>query len=212
MSIIIFSAYRCNEGKKILNFFIVVFAILFSGTRANIYLLLVVVLAYAVVYEKYTYRRYCILFLILAMLCMLLPFIISFISDKIDTINSVKSFGDNIRRERTFSAIRLIFDDFKIFTIGMGAGVPFYANGILNFGSEVSYIELWRVSGLFSLFFMSLLLISLLVKTIKNPVVISYVAYLTVCFVDPFLMTSTGFLMIMYMFNLNYKNEESIYG
>ena len=74
----------------------------------------------------------------------------------------------------------------------------------------MSYIELWRIHGGFSFFAVMSMLIFLFWKNRSDANVIAYGAYLAVCAVDPFLMTSTGFLMIMYMFYLYMSSVDKV--
>ena len=207
--LMLFALVDALYQEKGLRAVVVFIALLWSGTRANIYLAFVCVAAYALVYKKNDWKKIAIISgggIAIAYLAIRLAPIIA---KKISTINLVKTDGDSIRAERTAAAIREIFGNAKTFWMGMGANVPFRANGILNYSSEMSYIEIWRIFGIISLVGVISMLVFLLWKNRKDANTIAYVAYLSICAVDPFLMTSTGFLMIMYMFYLYMSKSQT---
>ena len=205
--LMLFTLVDALKNQQPIKTIIVLLALMFSGTRANIYLAFTTIIAYLIIYRKLDWKKIVIIsfggVLSIFLLVRLAPTII----EKISTINSVKTYGDNIRAERTAAAIREIFGNIKVLLIGMGANVPFMANGILNYASEMSYIELWRMFGVVSFVLVIYMLVYLLLKNRKDPNTIAYIAYLVTCAFDPFLLTSTGFLMVMYMFYL-YKIRE----
>lgn len=196
-----------QNGNKI-RIIMVIFALMFSGTRANIYIGVVTVIAYLIVYKRNDWKKHLLivgggLLSIFVLIC-LAPTMVK----KIQTINSVKTFGDEVRAGRTVAAVGEIFGNTKVFFIGMGANVPFSANGILNYSAEMSYIEVWRIYGVISFIAIVAMLVYLLWKNRKDAATIAYVGYLAICAVDPFLMTSTGFLMVMFMFYLFMSSAE----
>ena len=196
-----------QNGNKV-RIIVVILALMFSGTRANIYLGFVTIVAYLIVYKRNDWKKY------LLILCggLLSVFVLIRIAptmiEKIQIINSVKTYGDELRARRTAAAVGEIFGNAKVFFFGMGANVPFRANGILNYSSEMSYIEIWRIHGVISFLAIISMLVYLLLKNRKDANTIAYVGYLAICAADPFLMTSTGFLMVMYMFYLFMSSTE----
>ncbi len=207
--LMLFTLIDALKTEKAIRTTIVLMALMFSGTRANIYLGFLTVISYFVVFKRNDWKKFVMIMIggvvALYSIVRLAPRFV----EKVQIINSVKNSGDSIRDNRTLAAINEILGNAKVFLVGMGANVPFKANGVLNYSSEMSYIEIWRIFGIFSLVGIVSMLLFILWKNRRNAEIIAYMAYLAICAVDPFLMTSTGFLMIMYMFYLFMKKEQS---
>jgi hypothetical protein len=183
-------------------------AILFSGTRANIFLSLLVIVFHFYFIQKNNYIKiFFTFFLVLSLMFFGADFY-----DKVDTINNAKSIGDKIRSTTKIA----IFEEMNIkptrYLIGMGFGSEYYSLGRGRYvsTSELSYYELIRqvgIIGAIPFLYFILKPIKLLYRR-KKWLFISYMSNLVVSWVDPLLFTSTAFML----YALVYFNYEEIKG
>lgn len=173
-------------------------ALILSGTRANIYLGIVMILLY-VLFDKSIRLFKPLLVLGLTMLIILYG---SSFYEKVTIINWAKSQGDEIRTLNLESIKIAMNNSWQNYIFGMGARTSYFSyarNELIN-ESELSYIELLRQIGLIGL----IPLIAFLIKPIYRLITdrrfiwlaLSFSLYLFKCYFDPFLFTSTGFILI----------------
>lgn len=185
-------------------------SILFTGTRANIYLSLTMLLIYILFFEKSIIIK---IFTSLVAILFMLLFLDKFMF-RIELINDAKAHGDLIRSLTKESIIINIKENApQSYIFGTGAASEYFSYGrneIVSF-SELSYWELFRQSGILG-FTNFVLMISLpfnkLIKTKKYWLLISLISYLFVSMVDPFLFTSTGFILYSYVYYEYIKSRE----
>jgi hypothetical protein len=91
--------------------------------------------------------------------------------------------------------------------LGQGLGMSFFSTGFnrLVLTTELTYFEVLRVWGLPITFIFLSILILPIVKEIKSksisPLFIAYIAYLFIAGTNPFLLDSTGMLVLVYVFS-----------
>lgn len=199
--------FTYNLQKKNLIIAILSFvAILFSGTRANIFLSILLLIYHFFFIQKNNYIKILFAF---TLLLALLVFGAEFYS-KVETINSAKSIGDEIRSTTKIAIFNELDEKPMRYLIGMGFGSEYYSPGRGQYisTSELSYYELVRQVGIIG----AIPFVYFLVKPMRllfkkrKWLFLSYGAYLIVSWVDPLLFTSTAFML----YALVYYNYEEI--
>lgn len=121
------------------------------------------------------------------------------------------------------SYMQLYSDHWYNLIFGTGVGSYFYSEGIneMTNNTELSYFEIIRTNGMIGLILFGMLLVKPLLgykkklKTIKDwsSVSFGYILYLLVAGSNPFLMSSTGLIYILFMYsyvqNEKYKKDEA---
>jgi len=173
----------------------------FSGTRANILSLILIILFYVGFYLYKKSKAWFIWTIVLGLLAFLFmfPSIAAIFLNRQEVSNAIK-FG-------YLSSYSNYFDHHLLSLLfGQGLGGTFYASVLHRFinNSELTYLELIRVWGVpISLVFFSILLLPLLaeIRTRKiSHIFIAYLAYLSISGTNPLLMSSTGMLVLVYVF------------
>ena len=198
------------ERKRYVLASLVFVAVLFTGTRANIYLAILVTVVYVFVYEPNVKLR-----LVCGLVGIALALRLGTIFyDKVQMINWAKAEGDEIR----FAAIESIFNAMnssKIsYLIGMGYGSKYYSLGRIGYieNSELTYLELVREVGIPSAIAFIVFLVNPLFKLYRNHKIefLFWGAYLVEAVVEPFLFTSTGFCVFMMIFSMIFKEKKEV--
>lgn len=179
-----------------------------SGTRANILSLALIILYYILFYA---YKKSKPIFLIVGLVYLLFVFYSAsvlggILLSKSETSNMVK-FGHVISYIEHFSNyVGVLF-------FGQGLGGTFYSSGIHSIVSvtELTYFEIIRIWGLpITIIFGGILLLPIY-NELKNErithIFIAYIAYLLVAGTNPLLLSSTGMLVLVYVFSEIYKSK-----
>jgi len=179
----------------------------FSGTRANLISLVFIIVFY---FAYYLFKKSKVWFIwalgfgALIVLFML-PSVTGLLFNRQEASNFIK-FG-------YLSSYADYFDHHLLSLLfGQGAGGKFYAYGLHRFidVSELTYIELIRVWGIpVSLLFIAVLFIPLFVEIRAGKITHLFVAYLSYLFIsgtNPLLLSSTGMLVLVYVFTNLFLN------
>jgi len=114
------------------------------------------------------------------------------------------------------SYVNLFSDNISILLFGQGIGVPFYTTGFHKevFATELQYFEMIRIWGLpVTLLFLSVLLLPIIkeIKTKKySSIFVAYIAFLFIAGTNPFLLDSTGMIVLVYVFSKMYNRGSEI--
>ena len=188
---------------SILLIFIVLTALVFSGTRANI--LMSILLTGLFIYMK-SNKLIKILLIIsfIIIISLILPSLVGNLFNSDEASNSTK-LGHML------SYLSLFANNPLIILFGQGIGSGFYSSGnesILQ-QTELVYFDLFRMFGVFYFILFILLLLYPLAFIYKEEryKAIAYIAYLIVAGTNPLLIGSTGILVIVYMYFLAFKIE-----
>jgi len=185
-------------------------AVIFTGTRANIFTCAFILLVYILLYEPKNWIKY---------IALLMFGTISIrygtqIMDKIYTIFWAKSKGDSIRIDTIKYVLIAINQKWYYWITGMGVGSEYYIKSEKRSGfvitSELSYLEYIRTCGLIvagCVFYFIAKPLRYLFKKEKS-IFLFYISYLVQGCFEPFIFTSTGFFVIMLMY-VQMKNQNS---
>lgn len=195
-----------NRKKKnlFLNIILLVLVALtlyFSGTRANLLSLILIIIFYIGYFLYSKSRTWFVLFvgfgIVLTLL--MLPSVAALILNKQEASNAIK-FG-------YLSSYSNYFDHHLLSLLfGQGIGGTFYASGLHHMidVSELTYFELIRIWGIpVTLLFVGILTLPLLAEIRAKKIThlfIAYLAYLFISGTNPLLMSSTGMLVLVYVF------------
>lgn len=205
--ILISFSYFLFEGGHLFLAAINFLALAFSGTRANIYLSFVVIGIYILFNNKNIILK---IFILIASFLMIIQYF-QLAVEKISTISWAKESGDEIRRLTMKSIIDSLNSKIENYIFGMGARTFYfnYGRGYLVNESELTYLELLRQIGLIGLIPFMIFIGKPLINFFKLKdlrwLFLSYSLYLIKCFFDPFLFTSTGFMLIILVY-VEYEN------
>ena len=183
----------------------------FSGTRANMLSLILIILFYI---GFYLYRKskawflWAVVFVGLVAL-FLLPSAVTTFLNRQETSNAIK-FG-------YLSSYSGFFDHHLLSLLfGQGIGGMFYASSLHRFisVSELTYLELVRIWGIpITLVFVVVLVLPLVaeIKAKKiSHLFIAYLAYLFISGTNPLLLSSTGMLVLVYVFTHTFLNPVQV--
>ncbi|MFW8597316.1 hypothetical protein ACOJBZ_04325 [Enterococcus innesii] len=186
--------FKRNYSLALIHFL----ALIWSGTRANIYLGIAMILLYI-----YFDKRIRIMkpLLVLSLIIIVILYGRGFY-ERVTRINWAKSYGDEIR-SLNLESIKLAMNNSWVnYFFGMGARSYYFSyarNELIN-QSELSYVELLRQIGLIGLVPFMTFLIKPIYRLLTNKnftwLALSFALYLIKCYFDPFLFTSTGFILI----------------
>lgn len=197
--------YSLNKKKyawAILSFL----AILFTGTRANIYIVIAIVPAYIFLITKNKSKK--VLMVIVCVAIATMGF--GYMHEKIQVINYAKSSGDLIRANGVKSLINCLNENPFYWLFGMGHGTSYFSAGrqaLVN-TSELSYLEMIRTVGIIGTFPFLLFLFYPVIKIFRSKfrwILLPYGALLATSIVDPFLHTSTSFIMYTVIYSTYYR-------
>lgn len=174
-------------------------ALLLTGTRANIYIAGAIAIAYAL----FILRNKVLSSVIVVSGIVVSPYFFA----KIKTINSAKGVGDVVRHEKAVYLLDSIGTTIPDKLFGSGYGVPYYMPiGIQNNKmiyamedmSEWSYLEVLRQNGAVGVLVYLALILMPMVLAYRSKYIAGLVglgAYLLIAVHDPFLTTTTGFIL-----------------
>ena len=196
------------KRNKLLPVAISFFALLLSGTRANVLLAVMVLFSCYIYKDKNPTRR---MFLLIAEAIAVVVIIVGTgIVQKVINAFIMKQGDDNVRTLTLKSILDVWKDEPIKFFLGSGYTSEFYSEGRKAIVStvELSYWNLMRRIGIFSFLILMYLFLKPL-KMIKREtcVCMGYLAYLAVAYVDPVLYSSTGITAVLYMYYLYYLKD-----
>lgn len=199
-----------NSKKLILNLIIIISIILtlfLSGTRANLLSLVLIIVFY---FSYFIYLKSRRLFIILSGFYGL--FAIYGLAKIGGVLFNAQELSNTIKFGHFVSYIELFSDNIGSYIFGQGVGSSFYSSGIHSMTNvtELSYLELIRIWGLpITILFVSILFIPIFhqIKSKKiSPLFIAYLAYLFIAGTNPLLLSSTGMVVLVYVFSETFMN------
>lgn len=181
-------------------------ALLFSGTRANIFLG-----SGLLIYSMLVHPKKSLKILVIALTIGIFMIFGAVLVEKVNTIFNVKKGGDLVRSISRTSIFDAINSHKMNWVIGSGFGSEYYnlaRNDYVN-TSELSYLEFLREGGLFFSLVMLVFLIYPIIKVWKFDKFSTafYCAYLIAGITEPFIFTSTGMFVLMVMYSKFVKND-----
>lgn len=191
--------------------FLIAGTLYLSGTRANVLSLFLILLFYV---GFFTYRKSKLWFVLVTALGLLIfllafPSLWDLIMNRHEPSNAIK-FGYISSYADYFNGhlLSLIF--------GQGIGGKFFAYGLHRFRdvTELTYLELMRIWGIPVAAIFGVILIWPLVTEIREKklshLFIAYLAYLFIAGTNPLLLSSTGMLVLVYVFSMEFGSETSL--
>ncbi|WP_429967937.1 O-antigen ligase family protein [Enterococcus sp. AZ046] len=186
--------FKRNYSLALIHFL----ALIWSGTRANIYLGIAMILLYIFFDKRIRIMKP---LLVLSLIIIVILYGRGFY-ERVTRINWAKSYGDEIRSLNLESIKLAMNNSWANYIFGMGARSYYFSyarNELIN-QSELSYVELLRQIGLIGLVPFMSFLIKPIYRLLTNKnftwLALSFALYLIKCYFDPFLFTSTGFILI----------------
>ncbi|MBE0649551.1 MAG: hypothetical protein IH595_01805 [Bacteroidales bacterium] len=190
---------------------LIILTLFLSGTRANVLSLFLILIFYLGFFIYRKSRSWFLLALGLGLLVFLfaLPSLWNVIMNRHEASNAIK-FGYLSSYADYFSGhlLSLIF--------GQGIGGEFFAYGLQRFmsASELTYLEVIRIWGIPIAVVFGLVLIWPLVMEIRarklSHLFVAYLAYLFIAGTNPLLLSSTGMLVLVYVFSMEFGEETSL--
>jgi len=186
--------------------FLFIVTLFLSGSRANVLALLVIILFYLGFYVFKKSKKGFVLVGILSLIVFVLviPAFFDLLLNQNETSNLVK-YGH-------FSSYLEFFESHKIMAIfGQGIGGSFFSTGMnmVSNVSELTYLEIIRIWGFpMALVFFGVLILPFILEIRSGkigPVFIAYIAYLFIAGTNPLLLSSTGMIVLVYVFSEAYK-------
>lgn len=192
-----------NRKKYVLSFLVLV-ALILSGTRANAALGILIFGSAFIIAEKNRARRILLIIFIISLVSYIL--IGQGMLAKYIAFSSMKANSDSIRQ----LTLPSIIDTWKkkpiSFILGQGYTSKFYNAGRMEWSSdsELAYWNLLRRIGFIPFVLMMYCYFMPIKKVIKKKrtpaIAIGYIAYLVGAYVNPFLYTSTGLTVLLFMY------------
>lgn len=205
----IFNLIYCLEKHRYFWAVMSIWAIMWSGTRANIYLSFFLIVIYYLLIVNNLSKR--ILFALVSLVAGIFGY--DFAINKIKVINLAKSEGDSIRHQIVPSIIKALNEDKIRWAFGMGSGSYYYSIGRKAYVDceEIAYLEFIRCFGLVGLVILLIFLLLPIKKVFFSEykwALLPYLAILIISFADPFLFTSTSFVIYVIIYDI-YVNRLS---
>lgn len=188
-------------------------AIVFSGTRGNIFVGAVVfffgfINVWSENKRKKTFRIIIGFFAIICVI-VLIPKIIEIV---VQLMNATGSIGSDLVRNGQLKSFIVLFSNPLKLILGEGFGTQFFDNGrrMYTTASEIAYFDLLRKIGLvwFSVFIIFVLKPLRFKLGLHNKV--AYIGYLLVCFTNPLLFSSTAYVVYILFYSKYYEEMYSI--
>lgn len=181
-----------------------------SGTRANLVVLFLILIFYLGYFLYKNTKALFILFCFLGGLFSIygISIVTGLLFNPYEESNMVK-YGHLVSYFEYFSNNSLQF------IFGQGLGGSFYSSGFNTYTNttELTYFEMVRVWGLpITFLFLFILMIPIYyeIKTKKiTPIIIAYIAYLFIAGTNPFLLSSTGMIVLVYVFSDTFLNKKN---
>lgn len=195
---------RLKKGLflKIVILILVATTLFLSGTRANILSLFLIALFYL---AFYVYKRSKPLFVLVITAYTLIVFI--GLSGIWNLLFNIREASNMIKFGHLISYFEHFSDNIGILIFGQGLGGSFYSYGVNRLAviSELSYFEIIRVWGLpIAVLFISVLFLPIYYELKSRKIshlFIAYLAYLFIAGTNQYLLTSTGMIVLVYVFS-----------
>ena len=206
--LIVLVAYTLMR-KKYLLLLVTVVAMGFTGTRANLYASLIVILVYYIFYKRMTLTKVLTFIVVATGLLFSSPYILGFIIN----MSTKKSSTDMVKYEHLMSIKDLLVNNPLYIFTGSGLGSYFFSTGIMGYTnlSEYAFADLFRQIGLIGFLPFIYFLFSpvkILFKVSKYQWLgISYLGYLIIAFTNPLLFSSTPFALYIFVYAVFYKEK-----
>lgn len=197
--------------KKFIKAFPLLVALFACGTRANFLIaLLISTIIPLICFENKKNKMVLIVLIVIS----LLNFVPS-ISNMMSTLNSLKyDRSEAIKISDTNISLEIVNDNSCNFLFGTGVGSSFYSSrGQMMQTYEFSFIDYLRQTGVIGISVL-IIFLGLLIKKIINKkelwLLIALLCYLGVAFTNPLLVTSTSFMVYLFVICYNevdYNNQ-----
>lgn len=214
--LILYNVAKFGFNKRYGLLLISVLGLFFSGTRANIYMALIIL----VVALLFAFKN---MLLVIFTVLIGLP-TVEFFRLQIQSINEAKSGGDYARELKLEVIQSELGNSVRNWVFGKGLGSYYYGPekrvfNLIQYGyintSEWSYMELIRQAGIIGLVIVMIIILRPLIILFFQKqyyVVVGVLAYLVVATVDPFLITSTGFILYAVTYYLSKREYIELVG
>lgn len=187
----------------------IIITLILSGTRAN-WISLFLIISFYICF--FAYKKSKIIFVIL---CFALIIIGSYVVSDVVNILLDKGELSNTVKHGHLVSYKEYFSQHKFeFLFGQGLGRSFYSSGFnkLTLVTELTYLEIIRIWGL-AVFLVFMTVLSLpIIKEIRSgsisPLLIAYIAYLFIAGTNPFLLGSTGMMVLVYVFSKSFQVQK----
>lgn len=199
--LIILVGYAVKNKLNIL-LAITVIAMAFTGTRANLYMSILVICIYYSFYTKKSISKLIIIFLFTLVVILNLGNII----DSIRNMSAIKAYSDLTKYEHIKSIMAFLSQNPLYLITGSGLGSYFYSTGVMGYTNltEVAYLDLYRQIGLIGfipfMYFLLKPMKYLFTDKYYKWLAISYIGYLLIAFTNPLLFSSTPFALYIYIY------------
>ncbi len=203
----------CFEKNKFFMAGVTFVALVFSGTRANIFVAAIIFLfgCFNAWSENKDYYKWKLSFgiLILAGLAGCLPFIFELVLKMMSTAGAVSS--DAVRAGQ-YASFMFVFSDSIKLICGMGFGSEFYDMGRMAYSaaSEISYFDLLRKIGLIWFVPFLFFIIRPFFWKIGIHLKAAYMGYLLAATTNPLLYSSTAYVLYIYLYTHERKQKGQI--
>ncbi len=208
LHILLIKKKRTNRTVNFLILFSIIFTLFLSGTRANLLSLILILVIYTDIYLFHNHKKLFILYNEFVFVVGLY-----LISSALIILFSKNEPSNIIKYGHLVSYLQLFTTNPSILLWGQGIGLPFYSSGAQEavFVTELQYFEMVRIWGIpITLVFICVLLLPIIedlhAKSI-NHITIAYVAFLFIAGTNPFLLDSTGMLVLVYVFSNMFRKQ-----
>lgn len=187
------------------------FAIFFTGARANMLSGALIVIG-CFIYYQYKYKKklfLCIfIFIVTSFAAVIMIFLLLF---------DPKSGSNDIKYNHLLSYLKLFENNMNILLLGNGLGSWFFTTGFNSYTqlTELSYLDIIRVFGVFGGSIVFLLYILPLIKILnwnnllKFSMFLSYSAYLFIAGTNPLLVVPQGFVVLFVMYSIAFQKNRN---
>lgn len=206
----------CLPKKQYFSAMVVAGAILVSGTRANMFMMIFVVAVYFCFLQKSKQgRTISIITFFIAGMIILIDFrLVEFVLDMFQR----KSSSDSVRSGHLQGIFEYWNSNPINFIIGSGFSSKFYSYGVLEevASIELSYWNLLRQVGIIPFILIMCMylypIFYILKKKRKNGIYLAfaYLAYLVISYTNPFLYSSTGVTLLLYMYWYCFNSKDKV--
>lgn len=205
--LLVFLLDKFFEEKKYPMMLVTCFALIISGTRANI-IVMVIYLLWRIVHllKKNNLFKFVLAFIIISLIIINIPNIYDVFIGMMNTSGSISS--DNVRKGQLRSYIE-IFSEPTNLLLGTGLGAEFYNYGRSRWvkSAEYAYFDLMRQIGLIMFMLFMVFVLYPLKKKMSIHKKIIYIGYLAIAFTNPLLFSSTAFLAYTYIYYSAYEKD-----
>ena len=201
--LIVFFLFKNFNDSKYFTTLLALTALIFSGTRANIFFSVFFIITFYVfsTRNKSKFIKYTFIAIVIVSTVFLAGPLLEAFNEAFIVKGEV---SDTVRQGHIEGIKALVKNDPWIILRGSGMGSEFYSFGSDSYVSSIewSYIDLWRQMG-FLFFFLFLVFISIPLfyrYETGNYKKYAYITYLCVAATNPLLFSSTSYLVFIYMY------------